>query len=120
MQVILFDGHCHLCSRAARFIAKGDKKMIFTLMTLQNDKAFEIKALPYYDRISPSTILLVEKDNVYQKSEAILRIARKLAFPRNLFYIFIIIPPFIRDPVYMFISRNRIKLFGKREECFII
>jgi predicted DCC family thiol-disulfide oxidoreductase YuxK len=34
-------------------------------------------------------------------------------------YGLIIIPKFIREPMYKWIAKNRYKWFGKREECMI-
>jgi predicted DCC family thiol-disulfide oxidoreductase YuxK len=36
-----------------------------------------------------------------------------------LLYIFILIPPFIRNAVYQLIANNRYKWFGKKETCAI-
>jgi predicted DCC family thiol-disulfide oxidoreductase YuxK len=65
------------------------------------------------------TILYYDKGKIFEKSTAVLRIARQLGFPWKFAYSFIIIPKFIRDAVYMYISRNRYKWFGKRDKCMI-
>jgi len=118
--VVLFDGYCHLCCRSIRFIIKRDKKKSFSFIPLQSEDALKIAGLPVYDKESPSSIILIENGEIFQLSGAALRIARCLRFPWNLFYTFIIVPSFIRDRIYMFISKNRYKWFGKRETCFLI
>jgi len=118
--VIIFDGYCYLCSGSIRFIIKRDIKKKFVIVPLQSRKASEIKILPPIDIAIADTILLIEGDKIWQKSAAILRILRHLGFPWNIAYILIIIPPVIRDAVYMVISRNRYKWFGKRKECFLV
>ncbi|HRF77111.1 MAG TPA: DCC1-like thiol-disulfide oxidoreductase family protein, partial [Chitinophagales bacterium] len=55
----------------------------------------------------------------YHKTNAVLRIARKLRFPFPLFYGLIVFPPFIRNAVYDFIAKYRYVWFGKRESCMI-
>ncbi|MCI0474398.1 MAG: DCC1-like thiol-disulfide oxidoreductase family protein, partial [Ignavibacteria bacterium] len=60
-----------------------------------------------------------DNEKHYMKSSAALRIASRLKFPWNLFIIFLIIPAFIRNPVYDLIARNRYNWFGKRDACRI-
>ena len=120
MPVVLFDGYCHLCSRSVRFIVKRDKKKLFSFIPLQSGEAAKIKGLPVYDKNSPASIILIENGKIYQMSGAVLRIARRQRFPLNLFYLFIFVPEFIRDGVYIFISMNRYRWFGRRESCFLV
>jgi len=63
------------------------------------------------------SILLIEDDKVYDKSTAALRIGKKLRFPWNFLYIFIIVPKAMRNYIYTFIAKNRYKWFGKRDTC---
>jgi predicted DCC family thiol-disulfide oxidoreductase YuxK len=37
----------------------------------------------------------------------------------GIFYLFILVPRFIRDSIYAFIARNRYKWFGQRSECLM-
>lgn len=118
--LILFDGYCHLCSKSVIFIIKRDKKKIFSFIPLQSEEATIIGNQPFYNQNPPDSLVLVENNKVYRKSGAALRIARHLRFPWNMFFCLMIVPPFIRDSVYMFVSRNRYRWFGKRETCNLI
>jgi len=118
--IVLFDGYCNLCSWSVRFISKRDKKKIFSFIPLQSAEALKIPGLLLNDSVSLASVILFEDGRIYKKSTAALRIARSLRFPWNLFYGFIIIPAFLRDGIYMVISRNRYKLFGKRKTCNLI
>ncbi len=69
--------------------------------------------------IDGSSFILIENNVVYERSTAALRIARKLKGLWPLLYMFMIVPKFIRDSVYNFISKNRYKWFGKKDECMI-
>lgn len=64
------------------------------------------------------SIILIEKENVYFKSDAVLHILRKLPFYK-LFYPLIFIPRFIRDGLYNIVAANRYKWFGRKENCFV-
>jgi len=65
------------------------------------------------------SVVLVADEKIYNRSRAALEIARRLDGAWPLMYSLIIIPPFIRNFVYDWISRNRYKWFGRRDECMI-
>lgn len=118
--VVFFDGVCNLCSESVQLIIKNDHKNQFKFSSLQSEFAQKTLTNKNITEISDSrTIILLTNNNTYTKSSAVLRIARYLKFPFNLLYIFIIIPPFIRNAVYDFVSKNRYRWFGKKAECWI-
>lgn len=117
--IILFDGVCNLCNSTVQFVIKTDKKKIFRFASLQSEFGQSILAKYHLNTTALSSLVLLEGDRVYTKSTGALRIARKLQFPFNLFYIFIMVPPFIRDAVYNYIAKNRYKWFGKEEACWV-
>ncbi|MEO6901622.1 MAG: DUF393 domain-containing protein [Bacteroidia bacterium] len=117
--IILFDGVCNFCNASIHFIIKHDHKNYFKFATLQSEK---VKALVSNFNISLSTnnsILLIEKDKIYYKSTAALRIAKKLNNGYSLLYLFIIVPVFIRNIIYDYVAKNRYKWFGKKEVCML-
>lgn len=119
-QLIIFDGFCKLCSRSVRFINTRDKKKTFSFIPLHDKKEIKIPGITGYDKNIPTTLFLVKNGKVYQKSDALLHIALCLGFPLNLLYLLIVIPSFIRDWVYMIVSKHRYKWFGERETCYIV
>lgn len=65
------------------------------------------------------SILLINHNEVYEKSSAVLEIVKSLPFPINLLSIFRFIPAFFRDHLYNLIALNRYKLSGKTKECVL-
>jgi predicted DCC family thiol-disulfide oxidoreductase YuxK len=118
-KIIFFDGFCNFCSSSVLFILSRDKKSHFSFAAFQSD--FYLKALSADKNLKmpADSIILFENSKYYHYSTAVLMIARRLVFPWNLCYIFIIIPSFVRDPLYKWFASNRYKWFGKRESCFI-
>jgi len=120
-RIVFFDGVCHLCSSAVRFIIKNDPEGHFRFAALQS----ETGESAMHDHGIPndlSSIALVESDRdgpAALRSTAALRIARRLRFPWPLCYVFIVVPRVLRDPVYNWIARNRYKWFGKSEMCMM-
>ena len=116
---ILFDGVCNLCNGSVQFVIKHDKNAVFSFASLQSEKGQHLLSTLGLVTKQLDSIILIENQKVYTKSTAALRIALKLDNLIPLLYISIIIPRFIRDAVYQFISRNRYKWFGKTEDCWI-
>lgn len=117
--IILFDGVCNLCNSSVQFVLKNDAEKIFRFASLQSAFGQSILTKHQLNTTTLSSLVLVEGDRVYTKSTGALRIARKLKFPFNLLYIFIIMPPFIRDAAYNYVAQNRYKWFGKQEACWV-
>lgn len=117
--VILFDGICNLCNSSINFVIDRDKNRHFRYGALQSDAGQILLQKHNLSTSDFDTIVLIENDNVYHRSTAALRIAKKLNFPWPLLYIFIIIPPFIRNAIYNLIAKNRYRWFGKQNDCRI-
>lgn len=111
--IVLFDGVCNLCNSAVAFIIKRDKKKLFKLAPLQSSFSKELNQQFHFKQPHLNSIILIENNKVYYKSTAALKVVKKLSGPIKLLYILIVIPPFIRDAVYMVIAKNRYRWFGK-------
>ena len=117
--IVFFDGVCNLCNGAVQFIIKRDRHAIFHFSALQSaagQRALQRFGLPA-DHFE--SFLLLENNRLYTQSTAALRVCRQLNGLWKLLYVFIIIPPFIRDIFYSFIARNRYQWFGRRESCMM-
>lgn len=115
--ILLFDGVCNLCNGAVNFIIDNDPKGHFQFAALQSDFGQQKLAALGFDQAVFDSLVLLQEDEVFTKSSAALRIAKQLKFPYPLLYVFIILPPFLRDAVYNLIARNRYKWWGKRDSC---
>ena len=65
------------------------------------------------------TILLLDGDEVYMRSAAVLRSLRHLRGPVRWLQPLLLIPAFLRDPLYDLVARNRYRWFGRRPSCFV-
>jgi predicted DCC family thiol-disulfide oxidoreductase YuxK len=63
------------------------------------------------------SIVLIDGDDYYTKSEAALRVCRDLDGPLPLLYALVAVPEGIRDGIYDFVGDHRYQVFGKKEEC---
>ncbi|GGH13190.1 thiol-disulfide oxidoreductase DCC family protein [Paenibacillus segetis] len=117
--IVLFDGVCHLCQGAVKFIIKRDPKGRFHYASLQSPAGRRLMAENGVNAELLDTIVLFDKNNYYIRSTAALHIAKRLTFPWPLLYGFIVIPRFIRDAIYRVIAANRYRLFGRDETCLV-
>ena len=117
--IILFDGVCNLCNGAVQFVIKRDNKDQFLFASLQSDEGKEILKEYNLPSNKMNSFFLVENGKVYDKSTAALRVLKKMNALWRLFYIFIIVPKFIRDGVYNWIAKHRYQWFGRKDECMI-
>ncbi|MDF1546177.1 MAG: thiol-disulfide oxidoreductase DCC family protein [Bacteroidales bacterium] len=117
--IVLFDGVCNLCNGGVQFIIKRDKKNIFKFAALQSE--FGQAQLVKYklDTSSFDSFILIKNEAIFQKSTAALKIAKELKSGWQFFYVFIIIPAFIRDWLYDRVAKNRYRMFGKKDSCMI-
>ena len=117
--IILFDGVCKFCHASVQFVIKRDNHNRFRFCPLQSPKGQQLAMDHGIDNLNLTLMILLEDNNIYRKSSAALRIARKLASPWPALYIFIVVPTIIRDVVYDFIGNHRYQWFGKYDQCMI-
>jgi predicted DCC family thiol-disulfide oxidoreductase YuxK len=117
--VILFDGVCNLCNQSVQFVINHDPAAKFNFAALQSPFGQSQLTKHNFDKEEFTSIILVMGDKVYDRSRAALEIAKRLSGLWPLMYAFVIVPPFIRNFVYDWISRNRYRWFGRTDECML-
>lgn len=117
--ILLFDGVCHLCHGAVQFILQRDPHGSIHFASLQSEKGQELLSAYRYEG-SLQSVVLIENGELYTKSDAVLRVGRKLsgAWP-ILSLIGLALPRGLRDVVYNWIARNRYRWFGQSEKCML-
>lgn len=117
--ILLFDGVCNLCSSSVQFVLKRNKKGNLRFASLQSEfgqKALENSQLPS-DYIN--SLVLLEGGKTYVKSDAALRLSKHLNGLWKIGTIFLVVPRFIRNPIYDLIAKYRYNWFGKKDVCWI-
>ncbi len=64
------------------------------------------------------TMILIADGVAHLKFEAAIRIAQGLGLPWSMAWIFRIVPRALRDAIYVWVARNRLRWFGMREACY--
>lgn len=117
--VIVFDGHCVLCSANARFVLRNDRRGHFRLAAMQGEAGAAILRRCGVDPHNPDTLIVIDGGSVFRESNAVLAIWAQLGWPWRALALARIVPRFLRDPVYRWIARHRYRLFGRNEQCFV-
>jgi predicted DCC family thiol-disulfide oxidoreductase YuxK len=115
--VIFFDSECCLCSRLVQFILQRSNNL--HVASLKSDTAKKLLNQNYAGIQSLNTLALLENNTLYVKSDAVLRIFRKMHGLWPLLQVFRIVPVPVRDKLYETIARNRLKWFGQNENCLL-
>jgi predicted DCC family thiol-disulfide oxidoreductase YuxK len=115
--ILLFDGHCNLCNASVSFVLPRDKKDRFRFASLQSEAGKALLSRIGIRVAETDSLVLIEGDKVYLRSEAALRTAKNLGGIWSLAYGLMLVPAFIRDGVYNWIARNRYHWFGRKEMC---
>lgn len=118
-RVIFFDGVCNLCQRSVQFILTRDPGGIFLFASLQENLASQLIPNFMSSVEEQGSIILWEEGKISYRSTAVLRIVRKLSGWWPLLYVFILIPPFMRDAVYNWVAKNRYRWWGKTDNCMV-
>ena len=118
-QIVFFDGVCNLCNRSVNFLIKNDKKGVLKFASLQSE--FAKKTLPktLLNNKDLDSILFYTEGKYYEKSNAILKLCKILG---GFFYVFqfgYLLPPFLRNGLYMLIANNRYRWFGTTAHCSV-
>ena len=116
--VILYDGVCVFCSRWIRFVAARDSDRRFRFTAIQSPYGTRLAKAFGIDPHDPDTNAVIHGGVATFKSDAALTVLGHLpgwgwvgalrAIPKPL-----------RDAVYDLVARNRYRIFGKYEECFV-
>lgn len=118
-RVILFDGVCKLCNAWSRFILRYDRAQRFKLAPMQGPAGQRILAHLERSTTIFDTLLYVEGDRAFEKSDAVLRIVVQLGWPWKLLAAARLCPRVIRDWCYDRVARHRYRLFGRYAQCVL-
>jgi predicted DCC family thiol-disulfide oxidoreductase YuxK len=117
--IIVFDAECLLCSANAQFVLRHDRAARFMLASMQSEAGVALYRQFGIDPADPDTMILVEGDRIRRDSDAVLAIWTGLGWPWRAAALLRLIPRALRDPVYRWIARNRYRLFGRRDTCWL-
>jgi predicted DCC family thiol-disulfide oxidoreductase YuxK len=116
--VILYDGVCVFCSRWVRFVAVRDMERRFRFTAIQSGYGTRLARAFGIDPDYPDTNAVVHRGEAFFKSDAALTVLSHLPGWRWVRMLRLVPKP-LRDALYNLVARNRYRMFGKYETCFV-
>src|SRR3954447_17356981 len=116
--VILYDGVCVFCSRWVRFVAAHDVERRFRFPAIQSSYGKRLAQAIGINPDDPDTNAVIHGGEVFFKSDAALAVLGALPGSRWTRMLRAVPKP-LRDALYNLVARNRYRIFGKYNECFI-
>lgn len=117
--IIVFDAMCVLCSTNAQFVLRHDHIGRFRLASMQDETGAGLYRRFGIDPADPDSMIVVDGAKVLRDSDAVLGIYAGLGWPWKAFSLLRLVPKGLRDPAYRWLARNRYRIFGKRETCWL-
>lgn len=118
-KIILFDGVCNLCNASIQKVIENDEKNIFQFASLQSEFGQEFLKKREFSQDEYNSMILIEGDKFYTRSDAALRIGKELKGIYKISAVLLWVPRFVRNGVYNLVAKNRYKWFGKKESCWL-
>ena len=117
--LIVFDGDCVLCSANARFVLRHDRRRRFRLTTAQSRLGAALYRHFGLRADEEGTILVLEGGRLLPDSDAVIAIPAGLGWPWRIAAAARIVPRRLRDRLYAWVARHRLRWFGRRETCWL-
>lgn len=118
--VLIFDGKCVLCSGFAQFVMRHDPEKRFRFLAAQTALGEALYAHLGLDTQDYASNILLDDGRAYLKWASAVRVGAYLGFPWSwLAAAGRLVPRAIGDRLYDLVARNRFRLFGGREECYL-
>lgn len=116
--VILYDGVCVFCSRWVQFVIARDTARRFRFTPIQSPYGTRLAQAFGIDPDEPDTNAVIHGGKAHLKSDAALTVLSNLSGWRWTQALFAVPKP-LRDAVYSVVARNRYRIFGKYDSCFV-
>jgi len=117
--IYVFDSECVLCSRAVKYVLKYEKQPDMKFVAIKSNLGREISKQHNVDPDDPHTFIYLQDGKAWFSSDAGFAVLRKTGGPLAFLRLGKILPRPIRDWLYFRIARNRYKVFGKLEACYV-
>lgn len=115
--LVVFDGDCAMCSGSARMILRRDRRGRFRVAAARSALGRALYAHYGLDAEDPSSMMLIEAGEVRLRSDAVIRIAEGLGGAGRLAGLLRMLPRGLRDGLYGWVARNRLKFTGGASVC---
>ena len=114
--VIVFDGDCVFCQRSVHFIHRHEPRGLFRFAARDSAAGRRVLAGAGLEA-PPNSMVLVDDEGVWLRSDGVLRIAARLDAPWSAARIFLLVPRSIRDTAYRIVAAVRYRMSARLGPC---
>ena len=114
--IVLYDGICGLCYNSVKWLIRHDREKILNFASLHSEYSRKMM-LGLGLEIPSDTIVFFDGNEVYYKSDAVIKILTKLKGIYTATGFFMIIPGKVRNVLYDWVARKRYKWFSPPKSC---
>ena len=117
--LVIFDGHCVLCSSGVQWMMKYDPHGDTVFAAIQEPIPQALYRHYGLDAEAFDTFMVLADGAPYLRWQGVTKAARLMPAPWRWFgNLGRLVPSFVGDAVYDWVQRNRIDWFGARDICF--
>lgn len=119
--IILFDGHCLLCSRWVRRIYRNDAAGIFRFAAQQSAAGQAVlRDAGFGKGLQGGLVVRTAEGRIVTHADAVVYVGLGMRQPwRVLARIGGLVPRGVREFVYGLVARHRYRIFGRTETCMM-
>lgn len=117
--IVLFDGVCNLCDGFVQFLIERDEDAVLRFAPLQSTVGETLLAEFDLPADALESVVLVEGEECYTKSDAALRTASHLGGRYRAARALTVLPRFLRDWGYDLVAEYRYRVFGRKDSCML-
>tara|TARA_B100001057_G_scaffold458391_1_gene507598 strand:- start:595 stop:984 length:390 start_codon:yes stop_codon:yes gene_type:complete len=114
--IIVFDGVCILCNKFYMWVLKNDRLNNFKFTNIQSDFYLKNKKI---NKSIDSILVITKNEEILYESNAVNYILKKINKLLLIRFLILITPNFISNFFYGIIAKNRYKIFGKKDSCYV-
>ncbi len=115
--IVVIDAGCRVCAGGARWIAKRDHADRFRIVPMQSHLGQRLFADHGIDPQDPASWLYLENGAPMSGLDAWSRVGQVLGGTARALSLIMVVPKPLRDRLYAFVVRNRIRFFGTADLC---
>lgn len=115
--LIFYDGLCAMCNGIVKWMLRVDKERVFRFASLQGKTAEAARRLHPQIPGELATMVYLEGDAVYLRSQGAFQAMRHLPYPWKALSWLRFLPVVLTDFFYRILARSRYRIFGRYDQC---
>ncbi len=119
MAVFLYDGHCVLCSKAVEYTLRHEKNPQTRFVAILSEEGRALAKDYDINPENPQSFLFIKDALAHASSDGVLELVHHVGGPARILCVGKFLPKKWRDGLYYLIARNRYKIFGRTNQCFV-